>query len=798
MIASATPDDNDPLIGLEIDDYRLTSKIGQGGMGVVYAAEDLALNRRVAVKLLPRAVVDRQLRERFEREMRHAAAIEHPNIVPVFRAGLAHDFLYIAMSFVNGPDLRRVLMGARPPLERSLKLFEGVAAAVAFMHDERYVHRDIKPANILVRHAGTPTEWPLLTDLGIARALDDPRSITRGRPPGTPVYMAPETFLHWVAEAPADQYALACVLFEMVAGRPPFVADNVAEVERLHTDEPAPRVTDFCVVPDGVAVALERALSKDPAARYESIGAFSAAVLEGASEDRVAPPPPPPPEPPERKLTPASVSLALFAVSPDRDEKASQLAAETFLTLQANGYAAPDGDLASPKRRNGAVRSLAIGENFLEGFEQEVGANFTVAALGERLARGQDFLGSDGLGLAQEALGALVDERTRQGSAGATLLLPFHESLLWYDARKSGATIPWSVRKVNMRGTGVTLARVLLDPPAYIGEPDRSAAGAAVDGIKGALQAPSPFAELAKRLNSAVPPALEQRDTEPDERDSWAAADNPLLEPLARSIIRHCANIAAQRHAAPSTQLLQIRAVLALDVIAHALRTSWRAVDTPEDQRFLLLAYTPEPRRMNRVRIASEGSYQLARQKITQAMIATLARRASELAAEHSNLDWDAQFEPRSKLAEVVEALPHAVTDDEYLRLGRLAFESASGGGYNRPVDAFRVLLESVELLLGTGQYRFLQAGPEVLGAMVGAVGGTPMPSDVFLSRVAEEWGFVIGEAEMIETTLVQTLDGSQLSRNSRHCEQLLVNAGLAIALSDQTCMVGQRTEEAT
>jgi hypothetical protein len=413
--------------------------------------------------------------------------------------------------------------------------------------------------------------------------------------------------------------------------------------------------------------------------------------------------------------------------------------------------------------------------------------------MGERLARGQDFASSDGLALAQQALRALVDERTLQGSAGATLLLPFHESLLWYDARQSGAARPWSVRKVNMRGTGVTLGRMLLDPP---GDAERDEAGAAVEGIRDALRAPSPFLELVERLQQTAPDSLDRREPEPDERAAWDAADRPALRSLAGRIARHCANITRQPHVAPSAKLLQVRSILALDLAHHALGRSWTGVDVPEEQRYLLLAYTPEERRRNRVRIASEAAYQSARQKIAHAMITTVAATARGLAASYDIIDWDAQFEPRSGLDAVADRLAEASGPDEFVALAGLAFEGSRGAGYNRPVDAFRVLLESIELLTGTGQYRYLRADPDLLAALVGAVGGTPLPADQFLRRLWEEWRLVVGEAEMVGTTLVDALDGSLLARNARRLEHLLVDAGLAIALSDQTCMVGQRPEE--
>src|SRR5262249_3907835 len=161
---------------------------------------------------------------------------------------------------------------------------------------------------------------------------------------------------------------------------------------------------------------------------------------------------------------------------------------------------------------------------------------------------------------------------------------------------------------------------------------------------------------------------------------------------------------------------------LALDLAHHALARAWETVETPEEYRFLLLSYTPEQRRENRVRIASEDAYQSARQQLAQAMIETLAELAEKLAVDDKQVDWDSQFESRGKPEELAVKFDDCDEHEDYLSLAGLIFEQSSGGGYNRPVDAYRVLLESVSLLGGTGQYRFLRAQPELLGALIGAV----------------------------------------------------------------------------
>jgi hypothetical protein len=416
--------------------------------------------------------------------------------------------------------------------------------------------------------------------------------------------------------------------------------------------------------------------------------------------------------PDEHPLAPAQVSRRLFVVAPDRDERASHLAMETLLTLWANGYAAPAApdQLAPPKRLDGALRSLAVRENFLEGMSDPAPAETTVEEIGSLLARGADFGGSDGLNLVQEALQALIDGRTRQGSAGALLMQPFHESLLWYDARRSDSTVKWMVRKVNMRGTGVTLARLLLDPPEYLAPELHRLSRQAVDGIRAALQAPSPYGELAERLTAVVPDETDERGVEPDEIDAWLSGDDEALRPLAERVIRHAHAITGQTRTGPALKLLQLRNVLALDLAHYALGRSWDATATPSRQRFLLASYTPEERRNNRVRIFSEASYRSARQKVSQAIIAALADAMRAIAeTKPPGAGWAGYFEPRSKLDAVAATLNAAGGSADYAREAEHAYELASGGGYGRPSDAFRVLLESVDLLVGTGQYRYLR-----------------------------------------------------------------------------------------
>lgn len=503
------------------------------------------------------------------------------------------------------------------------------------------------------------------------------------------------------------------------------------------------------------------------------------------------------------QLTPGAIASELFCIDPDRDERAPQLCAETLLTLVANEYSTCAADsLKSPKRQRFAVRSLALGTNFLAGrYDGHAGGDkMTPAEYGALLADAEEIRGSSHLQLAQQMLEGLVDPDTQHGQRGAWLLRPFHEALLWYDARKESANrAEYTVRKVNIRGSGITLARMLVDPP----DPESVDLGrAAVAAIKEALTAASPLAEISSKLEDALPedqPYNTAPQTQDDERDAWDRGADPRLRGFARKLCRHAAGVMLQRGASPAARLWQLRTVLALDLAIHILKTSWTVTDTPVADRYLLLSFGDSPRALDTVRQRSEESYRRARIRLGEATVQTLARRMAEL--DEPSTVWSSQFEKRSALADVgdensianqLSRLPKNATRDDYLRIARAAVEIAS---YSRAAeDGFRVLLESVGSLVGTGQYRFLTAGPDLLAAMVGALSASmPVSSRDFFSAIRREWGFVTNQESAAGTSLANQLDGAGLERNARRAEVLMSDAGLAVGLSDRTTMVGER-----
>lgn len=494
-----------------------------------------------------------------------------------------------------------------------------------------------------------------------------------------------------------------------------------------------------------------------------------------------------------RDLAPGAIAKLLFKIDPDRDERASQLCVETLLTLAENGYRAPtEGEeLRSPKRKRFALRSLALSTNFLEMDEEgRAGAeDMTPQRYGQLLATGGDLRGSANLALAQATLEGLIDPETHQGQPGGWLLLPFHESLLWYDARRTAGR-PWGVRKVYMRGSGITLARMLAAPPRD-GETARLGA-AAVEAIKKTLQEASPIARIAENLESALPePAGAQ--VEQDERDAWHQGGEPALAELAERLCRHVEGVMNQGTASGPARLWQLRTILALDLATHAVRTAWRETEAPEGQRCLLLSFAGPPRAENRLRQRSEEIFRQARLTLRRATAQTLARRMAEMAGD-GPVDWDAEIENRrERLREVVDGLRDASGPEDFERLARLATETAD---YGRASEGYRVLLQTIGMLTGTGQYRYLTATPDLLAALVGALSAEmPMSSETFFSRLYEEWGLVVGQSAAAATDLAGEVDGAELERNARRAEQRMADAGLALGLSDRTMVVGERAK---
>ena len=279
--------DTEPEIGSIFAGHRIEGTAGSGAMGVVLRATDLALDRRVALKLIAPALArDPVFRARFERECRIAAALDHPNVVEIFRAGEEDGKLYVTMRYVDGTDLKSLIARERQ-LEpaRAARIVAQVAGALDEAHHHGLVHRDVKPANILlsVRPSG---ERAYLTDFGISkqRSTTDTALTGTGIAIGSVDYMAPEQAQVRELDARTDVYGLGCVLFHAMTGSVPFIRGNDLERMWAHAHEPAPAPSSIEPrLPEALDAVLARALAKAPEDRQQSAGELARETLAALS-----------------------------------------------------------------------------------------------------------------------------------------------------------------------------------------------------------------------------------------------------------------------------------------------------------------------------------------------------------------------------------------------------------------------------------------------------------------------------------------------------------------------------------
>jgi hypothetical protein len=277
--------------GEQLAGYEIQERIGRGGMAVVYRALDLRLGRLVALKVLaPHLGEDEAFRQRFMRESRAAAGVDHPHIIPVFEAGEAGGVLFIAMRYVAGGDVRSLIEAeGRLSPARTARITSQVASALDAAHARGLVHRDVKPANILLGQAsGSDTDHVYLSDFGLSKHSLTPSTLTStGQFLGTLDYVSPEQIQGHPIDGRADQYALACAVAEMLTGAPPFRRDDTMALMWAQLEAVPPRLTERRPeLPPAVDDVIAAALSKSPGGRFATCRDFAAA-LAGACEPQL-------------------------------------------------------------------------------------------------------------------------------------------------------------------------------------------------------------------------------------------------------------------------------------------------------------------------------------------------------------------------------------------------------------------------------------------------------------------------------------------------------------------------------
>ncbi|MFN8574211.1 MAG: serine/threonine-protein kinase [Gemmatimonadaceae bacterium] len=258
--------------------YDIVREVGRGGMGVVYLARDLKLDRDVAIKTLPPHLADNaEIRERFLREARTAAALAHPNIVPIHRADEINGRVFFVMGYVDGESLAQTLRTSGPPSPRRVaEILIDVASALAYAHDHGVIHRDVKAENILL---DAKSGRAMVTDFGIARLAEAKPLTQTGSVLGTVYYMSPEQVSGDTIDGRSDLYALGVAGFLSLSGHFPFESDTPSAVLVAHVTRRAPLLRSLAPhVPDSLAQLIDRCLAKDPAERFDGCRTFANAV----------------------------------------------------------------------------------------------------------------------------------------------------------------------------------------------------------------------------------------------------------------------------------------------------------------------------------------------------------------------------------------------------------------------------------------------------------------------------------------------------------------------------------------
>ncbi len=355
--------------------YRIEDVAGSGGMGIVYKATQIALGRRVALKLISaHLATDSSFRERFKREWLTAASIDHPNVIPLYEAGEADEHLFIAMRYVEGLDFAALITRELPfDPARAVTIVGKIASALDAAHKKGLVHRDVKPANILI---AAEDDHPYLTDFGLTKSSTSQSALTKtGMFVGSLDYTSPEQIRGEAADARTDVYSLGCVLYQAVAGALPYDRDSdVAKMYAHLNEEPPSLLAARADAPAGLEAVVARAMAKDPADRYQTageLGRAAAAALDGTAPEA----PRESPWPRRRRIALAvslpavlvgglaAAGLAAAGVFGGGDDPAPAVAAVKTATAAPSATPVPEATAtAAPAGSPQAVASVKVGK----------------------------------------------------------------------------------------------------------------------------------------------------------------------------------------------------------------------------------------------------------------------------------------------------------------------------------------------------------------------------------------------------------------------------------------------------